>query len=56
MKRIIKVTATYDLSDPRFKQFQITPKERVKEMIEKDVIHVFSGEAFRGVEVEVIDE
>ena len=56
MKRIIKITATYDLSDPKFKQFQITPKETVKEMITKQTMHVFSGEGYRGVEVEVIDE
>lgn len=56
MKRIIKVTATYDLNDPELKGCQITPKERVKEIVTKQMIDVFGwDEGYRGVKVEVID-
>lgn len=57
MKRIIKVTATYDLSNPDFKRLQITPKETVKKMVEVDMIEQFGqDEGYLGIEVEVIDE
>lgn len=56
MKRIIKVTATYDLDDPWLKGLQITPKEKVKEMVTKQMIEAFGwDEGHRGVKVEVID-
>lgn len=56
-KRIIKVTATYDLEDPECQGMQITPKEHVKNMVEKEMIDVFGwDEGYLGVEVEVIDE
>ena len=56
MKRIIKVTATYDLDCPEFKGLQITPKETVREMVERDMIEQFGwDEGYLGVEVEVVD-
>lgn len=56
MKRIIKVTATYDLNDPELKGLQITPKEKVKEMVTKQMIEAFGwDEGYCGVKVEVID-
>lgn len=56
MKRIIKVTATYDLDDTDLKGLQITPKEKVKEIVTKQMIDVFGwDEGYEGVEVEVID-
>lgn len=56
-KRIIKVTATYNLDDPEFCGLQITPKETVKKMVERDMIEQFcQDEGYLGVEVEVIDE
>ena len=57
MRRIIKVIATYDLDSPDLNGVQITPKERVKKMVEKDMIEQFGwDEGYLGVEVEVIDE
>lgn len=56
-KRIIKVTATYDLDNPELKGLKITPKKTVKKMVTKKMIDVFGwDEGYRGVEVEVIDE
>lgn len=57
MKRIIKVTATYNLDTLSSKSgVKITPKETVKEMITKQMINIFGwDEGYRGVEVEVID-
>lgn len=55
--RTIKVTVTYDMTDPRIKHLQITPKETVEERVREDMIDFFSlSEGYRGVEVEVIDE
>ena len=55
-ERIIKVTVTYDLDDPEFEGMQITPKETVKEMVEREMVEVFGwDEGYRGVDVEVID-
>lgn len=56
-KRIIKVTATYDLDDSELIGCQITPKETVEKMVTKQMIDVFGwDEGYCGVEVEVIDE
>ena len=55
-ERIIKVTVTYDLNDPDFRGMQITPKETVKEMVEREMVEAFGcDEGFRDVDVEVID-
>ena len=57
MKRIIKVTATYDLDYPDLIGLQLTPTERVKEIVEEEMIEYFcEDEGYLGVEVEVIDE
>lgn len=56
-KRIIKVTATYDLDDPELVGMQITPREYVEEKVLNEMIDVFGwDEGYLGVEVEVIDE
>jgi hypothetical protein len=56
MKRIIKVIATYGLDDPELKRFKTTPKETVKEMVERDMVKHFGyDEGYLGIEVEVID-
>lgn len=56
MKRIIKVTATYDLNDPELIGCQITPRKTVKKMVTKQMIDAFGwDEGYRGVKVEVID-
>ena len=56
MKRIIKVTVTYDLDDSWLKESQITPKERVKSMVTEEMVEVFGeDEGYRGVDVEIID-
>lgn len=55
-ERIIKVTVTYDLDDPELIGMQITPKETVKEMVEREMFEVFGwDEGYRGIDVEVID-
>ena len=55
MKRTINVTASYNLDE--LKGLQITPKEKVKEMVTKQMIDVFGwDEGYRGVKVEVVDE
>ena len=54
MKRTINVTASYNLDE--LKGLQITPKEKVKEMVTKQMIDMFGwDEGYEGVEVEVID-
>lgn len=54
--RKIKVTVTYDLEDKDIIS-PITPKETVKDMVEKEMENYFSeDEGYLGVEVEVIDE
>ena len=54
MKRTINVTASYNLDE--LKGLQITPKEKVKEMVTKQMIDVFGwDEGYEGVEVEVVD-
>lgn len=56
MKRIIKVTATYDLNDPELIGCQITPRKTVKKMVTEQMIDAFGwDEGYRGVKVEVID-
>ena len=56
MKRIIKVTVTYDLDDSLLKESQITPKERVKSMVTEEMVEVFGeDEGDCGVDVEIID-
>jgi hypothetical protein len=55
--RTIKVTVIYDMTDPSMKHLKITPKEKVQEMVHKDMVKHFGwDEGYRGVEVEVIDE
>ena len=55
-ERIIKVTVSYDLDCPELKGLQITSKETVKEMVERDMVEHFGwSDGYRGVEVEVID-
>ena len=54
MKRTINVTASYNLDE--LKGLQITPKEKVKEMVTKQMIDVLGwDDGYCGVEVEVID-
>lgn len=56
MERIIKVTVYYDLDKPELKGCEITPKEKVRYMVNKDMIKHFGwNEGFNGVEVEVVD-
>lgn len=56
MKRIIKVTATYDLNDPELTNCKITPKEKVKTMVTKEAIDMFGWDkGYEDVKVEVID-
>lgn len=56
MKRIIKVIATYDLNDPELTNCKISPKEKVKDMVTKEMIDVFGwDEGYESVEVEVSD-
>lgn len=56
IKRTIKVIATYDLEDKDI-ILPITPKETVKDMVEKEMENYFGdNEGYVGVEVEVIDE
>ena len=58
MKRIIKVTTVYDLDDPELKGCQITPIEKVKEMVERDIdsLDWHWNEGFIETKVEVADE
>lgn len=56
-KRIIKITAIYDLEDSCLLGLEITPKETVKNMVEEEMQDYFGkDEGYLGVEVEVIDE
>ena len=56
-KRIIKVTATYDLDDPELKNAYITPAKTVEEMVRFDMARYFGeDEGYLYIEVEVIDE
>lgn len=56
IKRTIKVIATYDLEDKDI-ILPITPKETVKDMVEKEMENYFGdNEGYVGVKVEVIDE
>ena len=55
-KRTIKVIATYDLENKDI-ILPITPKETVKDMVEKEMEDYFGDdEGYVGVKVEVIDE
>ena len=55
MKRTINVTVSYNLDE--LKGLQITPKEKVKEMVTKQMIEAFGwDEGYYGVEAEVVDE
>ena len=58
MKRIIKVTTVYDLDDPELKGCQITPIEKVKSMVEKDIesLDWHWDEGWIETIVEVVDE
>ncbi len=56
-KRIIKVTATYNLEDLELYGMQITSREHVEQIVLDEMIDVFGwDEGYLGVEVEVIDE
>ena len=57
-KRIIKVTTVYDMDDPELVGLQITPKEDVKKMVERDIdsLDWHWDEGWLYTEVEVIDE
>ena len=56
MERTVTVTVHYNLDKPELKGCEITPKERVRYMVSKDMIKHFGwDEGFNGVEVEVID-
>lgn len=53
-KRIITVTATFDMSN--FQEDFITPKEKVKKMVIKDMEKIFGwDEGYSGVKVDVKD-
>lgn len=55
-KRVIKVTATYDLDD-LYLNSKITPRETVKQIIEEEITERFGwDEGYLGSEVDVIDE
>lgn len=55
-KRVIKVTATYDLDD-LYLNSKITPRETVKQIIEEEITEHFGwDEGYLGSEVDVIDE
>ena len=56
--RTIKVTVTYDMTDPELIGAQITPKEKVEEMVRNEIYGLdwHWDEGYRGIEVEVIDE
>lgn len=58
MKRIIKVITIYDLDNPELKGCQITSKEEVKKMVEKDIesLDWHWDEGWLETRVEVIDE
>lgn len=57
MKRIIRITATYDLNDSKLIGAQLTPTKKVKDMITAQMIDLFSwDEGYEGVTVEVVDE
>lgn len=54
-KRTIQITVTFDSSDSH--ESQITPREKVREMVLKEIEPIFEqDEGYEGVEVEVIDE
>lgn len=57
-KRTINITLTFDMSD--FPEDMITPKERVMEIIEQDMIDLYSEDegfcGFLGSEIEIVDE
>lgn len=56
MERVVKVTVHYDLDKPELKGCEIAQKEKVRYMVNKDMIKHFGwDEGFNGVEVEVID-
>lgn len=56
MKRTIKVSAVYDLSDPEFEGMEVTPKEVAERMVREEMEYVFGGDdGLAGIEVEVID-
>lgn len=56
MKRIIKVTATYNLDDPDLEEMEITPKEKVEEMVTEQMTDVFGwDDGYEDLEIEVVD-
>lgn len=56
MKRIIKVTATYNLDDPDLEGMEITPKEKVEEMVTEQMTDVFGwDDGYEDLEIEVVD-
>lgn len=58
MKRIIKVTAIFDLDSPELEGFQITPREEVEKMVEKEIdsLDWHWDEGWISTDIEVIDE
>ena len=55
--RTIKVTVTYDMTDPELIGAEITPREKVEEMVRNEMFDVFGwDEGYSGMSVEVIDE
>lgn len=53
-KRIIKVVAIFDMTE--IPEDMITSNEKVKEMVEKDIIEEFGwDDGYCGVEVKVVD-
>ena len=56
MKRIIKVTVTYDLDDPQLRNTPITSKDIAEKITRKEMEDVFGwDEGYQGVAVEVLD-
>lgn len=56
MKRIIKVTATYNLDDSDLEGMEITPKEKVEEMVTEQMTDVFGwDDGYEDLEIEVVD-
>lgn len=57
MKRIIKITAIFDLDENHPSGAMITPKEISKKLVENDVLELFEIEdGFQNLTVEVVDE
>lgn len=56
VKRIINVTATYNLDDPDLVGADIPPKEKVEERVTEQMIDIFGwDEGYEDLEIEVVD-